>query len=193
MLKKLVISLLVTLGMSTALNAATLTFNTTGSIPEVTGITGVTIGATTYEASFHTGSYNSLGLTIDPNAVLLNAALAVTFYDYIGGTRFYGTDYDVSGCSGSDSGSVTPFCSIMTPTSLSSTLDTFNAIGITLTEDDSPSTFQIPLSFDIPIVNLLTYAKWNEVSVSPVPVPAAVFMFAPALLGFLGFRRKLRA
>lgn len=30
-------------------------------------------------------------------------------------------------------------------------------------------------------------------AVSAVPVPAALFMFAPALLGFLGFRRKARA
>jgi len=30
----------------------------------------------------------------------------------------------------------------------------------------------------------------NEVVIPPVPVPAALFLFAPALLGFLGFRRK---
>ena len=29
--------------------------------------------------------------------------------------------------------------------------------------------------------------------VSAVPIPAAAFMFAPALLGFLGFRRKMQA
>ena len=29
-----------------------------------------------------------------------------------------------------------------------------------------------------------------DVSVSAVPVPAALFLFAPALLGFLGLRRK---
>ena len=34
---------------------------------------------------------------------------------------------------------------------------------------------------------------WTQASVSAVPVPAALFMFAPALLGFLGFRRKTRA
>ncbi len=34
---------------------------------------------------------------------------------------------------------------------------------------------------------------WFRTGVSEVPVPAALFMFAPALLGFLGFRRKLRA
>ena len=187
MLKKLVISLLVTLGMSSALNAATLTFNSTGSIPVVTGITGVTIGAKTYEAAFQNGTYISLGLTIDPNAGLLNAALAETLNNYIGGTRIYGTAYSVRGCSDPS------WCNIMTPEGPSATSD-FSAIGVTLngiTTAEFHNPF--PFDFDFTQINLLTYAKWNEVSVSPVPVPAAAFMFAPALLGFLGFRRKLRA
>jgi len=32
-----------------------------------------------------------------------------------------------------------------------------------------------------------------DASVTPVPVPAALFMFVPAILGFFGFRRKLQA
>jgi hypothetical protein len=39
----------------------------------------------------------------------------------------------------------------------------------------------------------VTFLDWTQSSVSTVPVPAALFMFAPALLGFLGFRRKVRA
>jgi hypothetical protein len=31
-----------------------------------------------------------------------------------------------------------------------------------------------------------------SISVSPVPIPAAAFMFAPALLGFMGLRRKAK-
>ncbi|MFW5426962.1 MAG: hypothetical protein ACKE8R_06895 [Methylophagaceae bacterium] len=34
---------------------------------------------------------------------------------------------------------------------------------------------------------------WFRTGVSEVPVPAAIFMFAPALLGFLGIRRKRQA
>lgn len=34
---------------------------------------------------------------------------------------------------------------------------------------------------------------FSKATVSAVPVPAALFMFAPALLGFLGSRRKVRA
>jgi hypothetical protein len=39
----------------------------------------------------------------------------------------------------------------------------------------------------------VTFLDWTQSSVSTVPVPAALFMFAPALLGFLGLRRKTRA
>lgn len=41
-----------------------------------------------------------------------------------------------------------------------------------------------------------TSASWllvADTEISPVPIPAAAFLFAPALLGFLGFRRKIRA
>lgn len=39
-----------------------------------------------------------------------------------------------------------------------------------------------------------TFLSWAPSNnVSAVPVPAALFMFAPALLGFLGLRRKTRA
>ena len=44
-------------------------------------------------------------------------------------------------------------------------------------------------SGDWVVFDNLTYKE----SVSAVPIPAAVFMFVPALLGFLGFRRKLQA
>ena len=41
-----------------------------------------------------------------------------------------------------------------------------------------------------------TYQGWFETvyvrDVSAVPVPAALFMFTPALLGFMGFRRKAK-
>ena len=35
--------------------------------------------------------------------------------------------------------------------------------------------------------------SFSTSAVSAVPVPAALFLFAPALMGFLGFRRKMRA
>ncbi|MFW5426987.1 MAG: hypothetical protein ACKE8G_06090 [Methylophagaceae bacterium] len=39
---------------------------------------------------------------------------------------------------------------------------------------------------------ILQSLDFSKTAVSAVPIPAAAFMFAPALLGFLGFRRKVR-
>jgi hypothetical protein len=41
-------------------------------------------------------------------------------------------------------------------------------------------------------LNGTNYLSLAEVQVSAVPVPAAAFLFAPALLGFLGLRRKAK-
>jgi len=50
----------------------------------------------------------------------------------------------------------------------------------------------LTLVFGIPEHALpwLTFLDWTSSKVSEVPVPAVLFMFAPALLGFLGLRRK---
>jgi len=37
-----------------------------------------------------------------------------------------------------------------------------------------------------------SWARLDNVTVSAVPVPAALFMFAPALLGFMGLRRRAK-
>lgn len=46
------------------------------------------------------------------------------------------------------------------------------------------------LYYAIDIVDATSNILKYDVSVSAVPVPAALFLFAPALLGFLGLRRK---
>jgi len=34
------------------------------------------------------------------------------------------------------------------------------------------------------------YASYSQLNVSQVPVPAAAYLLAPAILGFLGLRRR---
>lgn len=58
-----------------------------------------------------------------------------------------------------------------------------------LVNDDMAKVTLSSNSRDWVVFDNLTYKE----SVSAVPIPAAVFMFVPALLGFLGFRRKLQA
>jgi len=37
-----------------------------------------------------------------------------------------------------------------------------------------------------------TFSTWTSAPIGEVPIPAAAFMFAPALLGFMGLRRKAK-
>jgi len=50
------------------------------------------------------------------------------------------------------------------------------------------------LTFDVygftPVDNLGSFTSTGRISVSAVPLPAALWLFGPALLGFMGFRRK---
>ena len=46
------------------------------------------------------------------------------------------------------------------------------------------------VNYAVDILNASRDVFKYDVSVSAVPVPAALFLFAPALLGFLGLRRK---
>lgn len=46
------------------------------------------------------------------------------------------------------------------------------------------------VNYAVDIINATRDVFKYDVSVSAVPVPAALFLFAPALLGFLGLRRK---
>lgn len=53
----------------------------------------------------------------------------------------------------------------------------------------------LSLVFGLPAIDSLglTYLDWTPSQVSQVPVPAAAFLFAPALFGFLGLRRKMKS
>jgi len=44
--------------------------------------------------------------------------------------------------------------------------------------------------YAVDIIDATSSILKYDVSVSAVPVPAALFLFAPALLGLLGMRRK---
>ena len=65
-------------------------------------------------------------------------------------------------------------------------LSTFNVVG------DFITTYQFfaGTTYGIDFRSVDSTATQYDVTVSAVPVPAALFLFAPALLGFLGLRRK---
>ena len=194
MLKKLVILLLVTFGMSASLNAATLTFDPLNSTV-VTGITGVVVDGVTYEAEFKTGTYESIGFSLNTNAVQLRNELQLAFwyyYLYKGSTNDYKVDFTINGCSRTDR------CLITTPDNngVSGDPNRYLAQYLAITAG-SATTFSGYGSYtsifgEFLLSRTSVLADW-KVSPSAVPIPAAAFMFAPALLGFLGLRRKMRA
>lgn len=184
MFRNLMLAIIIALGLSTVTSAATLTIDTTGNKPMVTGITGVSHGGKTYDAVFNHGSFDSLALAYLPIAPQLNRALFEAFTAYESVSNHYLNDYNVQGCTSLR-------CILRTPyynNSLSNTRVTSSIVVL-----DNLKLPELVLYDSRWRMMDLHYAVWTEVNVSPVPVPAAVFMFAPALLGFLGLRRRQRA
>jgi len=137
------------------------------------------------QSSFsHSGSYYMIGFDNDGFGTL-----SQTLSTIIGTT--YNVDFWSFSNSSSDANILRYSVNGDTPSSVFRTLDwsltsfSFLADNISTTleflfeTDDGTRTWHI----DDVSVN----------SVSAVPVPAALFMFAPALLGFFGFRRKAKA
>jgi hypothetical protein len=79
--------------------------------------------------------------------------------------------------------------------------DAYVAVNdMTAVDDDFNFTTQFLLGFvsnpyEFEVDGVFGYAtEWSKsAAVSAVPVPAAAFLFAPALLGFMGIRRKAKA
>lgn len=203
MIKNILFALLVTLGTSSVINAATLTFNPSSTKTEVTGITGVSVDGKTYWASFVKESFVDgkyvIGSYEDfydsspfeaPLAEKLNDALQTKLVAYHNLSNLYLDQFDIAGCAASQT------CIIMTPTTSTNTSSfrayvnqvSVNSLGSYAALDH----INRPINLDFYAGK--TFAVWKEGNApSAVPVPAAAFMFAPALLGLLGLRRRKRA
>ena len=87
-------------------------------------------------------------------------------------------------------GGFQPFANIA---SMDVSIDGAAAVTITM-ETVFAAIITAGIDLNIAISNIILNSGANfvnySVSVSAVPVPAALFLFAPALLGFLGLRRK---
>ncbi|SFK20517.1 hypothetical protein [Methylophaga sulfidovorans] len=66
-----------------------------------------------------------------------------------------------------------------------------DTVSYAITEDFSfTAMLTAGADYILSIIDATSSVVKYDVSVSAVPVPAALFLFAPALLGFLGMRRK---
>ena len=155
---------------------------------ETGDLTGWTCGGADYcissTADSHTGTYSMQGYDNTGFATLSQSfATAIgSTYDLEFWSRAYSTNagnilrYDISGSTSSVSTTTdwlltqSSFVASSALTSLSFLFETNSGTGTWFIDDVS-----VGLS-----------------DVSQVPVPAALFMFAPALLGFMGLRRKAK-
>ncbi|MEW5011339.1 MAG: hypothetical protein AB1Y22_07205 [Cycloclasticus sp.] len=155
---------------------------------------------------YKTYKYVDLLDAIDTDPILdgyriATAKDAVSFYNSISGSSIrYTTPWSsaevagvTDGIFGSNYDSVSDYAWFLTGGT-----DT-NSVGyIALSSEDIGYSIGYERAyFNIEEVDVSNTISWLLVTdtyeVSAVPIPAALFMFAPALLGFLGFRRKRQA
>jgi len=155
---------------------------------------------------YKTYEYKELLGAIDTDPILdgyriATAKDAVSFYNSISGSSVRHTaDWTsaevpgvTDGIFGSNYNSVSDYAWFLTGGS-----DTESVGYITLSIEDIGYSIGYQRAFsNITAVEAYNTISWLLVTdtyeVSAVPIPAALFMFAPALLGFLGFRRKRQA
>jgi len=138
-----------------------------------------------YHIASQTEAYNFYNLAILPTAGVVDApfeqtfnTLSASFYDGIFGAN-YNDEHDFAWFL-SDENEQVGKLNVHSPGALK--LDDYYG---SISDSDAYSGGQT-----------VTHATWLLVSDSNLiatPIPAALFMFAPALLGFFGFRRKMQA
>ena len=192
------------MSFSASVNAATLVWNADNT--QVTGISGIEVdGYGAYDATFSNtwpGHIYSQDFAVSASTALLglftpSGALHQSSLDFLPDTAEGCT---TSSTSANPSGSclfLTPWLEVNPADIFNSDDDIYYLTAAVLNDWESyqhlgeldyltSSAAKIQLTFPD-----RTNVTWTELSA--VPIPAAVFMFAPALLGFLGFCRKQRA
>jgi len=167
--------LMAALVMPFSVGAATLSLSGT----TVTGINNLEIDGQFYDGVFSTGAWNSNSFGFTSEQFALDASNALAGYLNSGdsdATNWLNDVYSTQQCTGT-------FCYLIT--AFNSSVDAYLARilggatwvgGITVDADHNSRAY--------------TFVDWSAASVSTVPLPAAVWLFGPALLGFMGFRRK---
>jgi len=176
--------LIAALVMPFSVGAAT-TANWDGS--SLLGLNDVDVNGTLYDVTLNE-TYQAGSVYGDAFALAASTSLLDLF---ITGGTFSGANYDTSpqladGCSHLGScGWIT--AGTTDETNLSGRIFINEALGGSRTDNDRLSTISSTLNFSHVAY---TFATWTASDVSAVPLPAAVWLFGPALLGFMGFRRK---
>lgn len=173
--------------------AATLNLDSGGNL---LGASGIEVGGSHYDVSFGNGICADFWprcgditpeFTFQTASDAMAAATALITALFSANNAFDATPTLTNGCNDSSA------CYIITPYALDGDMETvfaYNAVN--LSGGGSDTVIMASIGTYTPTNPDATYARWS-VSVSPVPVPAAVWLFGTALVGLPAFgkRRKL--
>jgi len=161
----------------------------------VTQLSGLDIGGTLYDVTFHTGSGETFNALWDADGNGVFDGAAPTFWGNQAGAQAAAaaimaalgtTDTTVGGFPGSDSFYV-PYGTVGPP--LSSFPDSINVYTDTITNAGSDSLVTLPTSDNYDPTQFYPYATFAVV----VPVPAALWLFGSGLLGLIVVARRKAA
>ena len=171
--------------------AATLNLDSSGNL---LGASGIEVGGSHYDVSFGNGvcadfwsGCNTSEFTFQTASDAMAAATALITALFSANDAFDTTSTLTIGCDAASD------CYIITPYALNGAMDTVLAYNArNRSSNDSDTVILASIGTGTQTNADATYARWSA-SVSPVPVPAAVWLFGTALVGLLGFgkRRKL--
>ncbi len=183
--------------ISCQVNSATLRVDASGAL---LGAANINVGGTFYDVEFRDGTCITLfdgcdqlsdfPFLTDADVVeASDALLNEVFIDDISGAFDSQPDL-TAGCNG------TPQCYAFTPFGFGAASNSL-LLGYALNNavangnDSARSNFSGGTGTDLTSRSSFTYAVWTPIK--PVPVPAAIWLFGTALVGFIGFGRRGKA
>jgi len=155
------------------------------------GISNINLGANygEYDVSFNDYSPETqvYGREFSLQA---NIALLQMFTDPL---YFQGHDVDMFGPASTRGCLDSRLCAMVTPTYISGNSIFYDGVYNRYAPYDGIDSMTQQSSLWLPGEPYKTFSTWQpSVPLGAVPIPAALFMFAPALLGFMGFRRRAK-
>jgi len=151
-------------------------------------ISNIDVNGTSYTATFYDGSYNDALAEYGSEQLNHTSTEAYDFatalYDFLNTSISYVSGTIFNGCTSTS----TCYLSTVFDNNSLTVWSVLSNNGSVTTPHNWNNHTQLYQNW-----GTVSNVVWEEVSVSAVPIPAAAFLLGPALFGFIGFRRKVKA